>query len=75
MANIPSARPVDRQFEMLRHRAAQFRSLAKSAPLDQQVIADGLLAAARDLDAKALELEGRATREGRLHNCPTAPVA
>jgi hypothetical protein len=43
--------------ETLRQRAAQFRAVASAAPFGHEEIIKRLLAAAADLDAKALELE------------------
>ena len=44
------------QLTTLRERAAQFRLLAANVTLGQDTIAERLIAAAADLDEKALEL-------------------
>jgi hypothetical protein len=48
--------PTAEQLATLRERAARFRSLAKDLPSGQDMLAERLIAAAADLDAKALAL-------------------
>jgi hypothetical protein len=48
--------PTTEQLTTLRERAAQFRLLASNVPPTQHTIAQRLIAAAADLDEKALEL-------------------
>jgi hypothetical protein len=49
--------PPAEQLATLRERAAQFRLLAMNVPRSQQIIAERLIEAAADLEAKARELE------------------
>jgi hypothetical protein len=48
---------TEAEIALLRKRAARFLVLATNAPLDQHRIAERLLLAAADLDAKAIGLE------------------
>ena len=50
--------PAAEQFATLRERAAHFRLLATNVPLGHDTLAERLIAAAADLDEKALELGG-----------------